>query len=113
MGGDVQGGQFDILIPGGGLGQFDSFSGQIGVSKNQLGEQYGGLLSACEKEQNYNSANYKSCLTTKCNVFTNATLKEGCLFYANWMEAANNPTILYKEVACPDYLINKYKATMK
>jgi hypothetical protein len=118
MGGDVQGGQFDVLIPGGGVGQFDAFSndkpyGQLSVSKSQLGEQYGGLLSACEKEESYNSAKYKSCLTTKCSIFTNQTLKDGCLFYANWMEAANNPTMIYKEIACPDYLLNKYKATMK
>jgi hypothetical protein len=113
MGGDVSQGQFDILIPGGGLGQFDSFSGQIGVSKDKLGHQYGGLLRDCEGESGYNAAQYKTCLTNKCNsVFTNATLKEGCLFYANWMQAASNPTMLYKEVTCPDYLINKYKATM-
>jgi hypothetical protein len=113
MGGDVGAGQFDILVPGGGVGIFNSFSSQIGVSASSLGEQYGGLLSACEKELNYNSSQYKSCLTTKCNIFTNATLKAGCLFYANWFEAANNPTMLYKEVTCPQYLIDKYKATLK
>jgi len=113
MGYDVSGGQFDVLIPGGGVGAFDAFSSQIGVQKNQLGEQYGGLLSACENENNYDFTKYKSCLTNKCNIFTNATLKEGCLFYANWFEAANNPTMLYKEVNCPQYLIDKYKATLK
>jgi len=111
MGGDVGEGQFDVLIPGGGVGAFDAFSTQIGVT--QLGERYGGLLSACEKENNYDFTKYKSCLTSKCNIFTNATLKEGCLFYANWFEAANNPTMIYKEVECPQYLINKYKATLK
>jgi len=114
MGGDVSQGQFDILIPGGGLGQYNSFSGQIGVSEVQLGEQYGGLLSTCEKESNYNASKYKQCLTDKCNsVFSDETLKAGCLFYADWFEAAGNPTMLYKEVTCPQYLIDKYKATMK
>jgi hypothetical protein len=113
MGGDVSQGQFDILVPGGGVGQFNAFSSQIGVSVNSLGEQYGGLLSACEKENNYNSSQYASCLTTKCNVFTNATLKAGCLFYVDWFKAANNPTMIYKEVACPQYLLDKYKATLK
>jgi len=113
MGGDVGEGQFDVLIPGGGVGAFDAFSSQINVSKAQLGKQYGGLLSTCEEENNYEFSKYKQCLTTKCNIFTNATLKEGCLFYANWFEAANNPTMLYKEVDCPQYLINKYKATLK
>jgi hypothetical protein len=113
MGGDVGQGQFDILIPGGGLGIFDSFTGQIGVSKADLGENHGGLLSTCEKEMNYDGSKYKSCLINKCNVFTNVTLKEGCLFYANWFEAAGNPTMIYKEVNCPQYLIDKYKATLK
>jgi hypothetical protein len=113
-GGDVAEGQFDILIPGGGVGKYDAFSSQINVSTSQLGKQYGGLLSDCETENNYRSSEYKQCLTNKCNsIFTDATLREGCLFYADWFEAANNPTMLYKEVDCPQYLIDKYKATLK
>jgi hypothetical protein len=107
---DVSGGQFAVMIPGGGVGAFDAFSSQIGVNKSQLGVQYGGLLSACENE--VSPSQYKSCLTTKCNIFTNATLKEGCLWLANWMQAANNPNVLYKQVDCPQYLVDKYKATM-
>jgi hypothetical protein len=109
---DVSGGQFDIMIPGGGVGAYDAFSSQISVSKDQLGVQYGGLLATCERESNYNASQYKSCLTTKCNLFTNSTLKEGCLWLANWMEAANNPNLLYKQVECPSYLVDKYKAKM-
>jgi len=113
-GGDVSQGQFDVLIPGGGVGQYNAFSSQISVSTNQLGDQYGGLLSACEKESNYNASTYKQCLTNKCiSVFTDATLREGCIFLADWFEAAGNPTMLYKEVECPEYLINRYKATLK
>jgi len=112
-GSDVSQGQFDILIPGGGLGKYDAFSGQIGVSKEQLGDNSGGLLSACERETNYAGGNkYRDCLKSKCNIFTNATLKEGCLFYAEWFEAAGNPTMHYKEVDCPQYLIDKYKASI-
>jgi len=116
IGGDVSGGQFDLLIPGGGLGQFDSFSGQIGVNASNLGKQYGGLLSNCEDElqwANGTLAQYQKCLRDKCNsVFgsKNANLLNGCLFYANWAMAANNPKHLYKEVTCPQYLIDKYKA---
>jgi len=113
-GGDVGEGQFDVLIPGGGVGQFNAFSSQIGVSTSQLGKQYGGLLGTCEEESNYNASTYKQCLTNKCNsVFTDATLKAGCIFLADWFEAAGNPTMLYKEVTCPQYLIDKYKATLK
>jgi len=118
IGGDVSGGQFDLMIPGGGLGQFDAFSPQIGVNKSDLGAQYGGLLANCETQLNWANgtlAQYQTCLRDKCNsVFgsKNANLLNGCLFYANWAMAANNPKLLYKEVTCPQYLIDKYKASM-
>ncbi len=116
MGGDVGNGQFDVLIPGGGLGIFDSFSGQIGKSKGDLGAQYGGLLADCETQLNWAEGSlnqYQTCLRNKCNqVFNNSSqkqLKDGCNFYADWFMAANNPTMLYKEVQCPQQLINKYR----
>ncbi|WP_295682555.1 glycosyl hydrolase family 5 [uncultured Fibrobacter sp.] len=108
VGGDVEQGQFDIMIPGGGLGIFKNGCSQMGWG-NQ-GSEYGGLLSDCEKEHNYNAAKYKSCLTDKCNsVFSNdSEAKQGCLFLANWMNAAGNPEHNYVEVECPDVLKNKY-----
>jgi len=118
IGGDVSGGQFDLLIPGGGVGIFNSFSSQIGVDASALGKQYGGLLSDCEDQlqwANGTLAQYQECLRGKCNSLfgsKNSNLLNGCLFYANWAMAANNPKHLYKEVTCPQYLIDKYKATM-
>lgn len=107
IGGDVNQGQFDIMIPGGGVGMFNGCS-QMGWG-NQ-GEQYGGLLSNCETETGYSAGAYASCLENKCNsVFSNdAQAKEGCLFLANWMQAASNPMHNYVEVECPDVLKNKY-----
>lgn len=93
IGHDVNGGQFDILIPGGGVGAFNACSSQWGVS--DLGAQYGGLLTACEEDV--------TCLRKRCNeVFTGkGDLLEGCLFHADWMAGANNPQFYYTEVACP------------
>jgi hypothetical protein len=117
MGGDVANGQFDLLLPGGGLGAFDSFTGQTGISKEALGKTFGGLFSACEDEVaasfGWNDGfweKYKPCLTAKCeSVFANhPTLKQGCLFHANWLEAVNNPTLTYKTVECPQLLKNIY-----
>jgi len=118
MGHDVGSGQFDILIPGGGVGAFDAFSNQLGVSKEALGKTYGGFLGDCEESLGYdpqtlaNAQLYQDCLRNKCNaVFSNpkhALLKEGCLFYADWFMAANNPTMTYEEVACPQILIERY-----
>lgn len=93
IGHDVGGGQFDILIPGGGVGAFNACSSQWGVS--DLGAQYGGFLTACDGSV--------SCLRNKCNsVFSGKPeLLAGCLFHADWMGGANNPQFSYAPVACP------------
>ncbi len=107
IGHDVQQGQFDIMIPGGGVGAFNGCS-QMGWGSQ--GEQYGGLLSDCEKESNYVAAKTLSCLKSKCSsVFSNdATAKQGCMFLAEFMHAAGNPLHDYVEVECPDVLKQKY-----
>lgn len=110
IGFDVGGGQFDILVPGGGVGAFNACSDQWGVSNEELGVQYGGFLAACKQDIGYNASlqEYKSCLVDRCNnVFGSrglTDLQEGCLWYANWFEAADNPSLKYKEVACPTEL---------
>ena len=58
----------------------------------------------------------QSCLRNKCNsLFTDAKglgkLRAGCLFYADWMMAADNPKMIYKEVKCPDDLVNRSALT--
>ncbi len=107
IGGDVQQGQFDIMIPGGGVGMFN---GCANMGWGAQGEQYGGLLSDCEKEHNYNAGKMASCLTEKCNKsFANdEEAKKGCLFLATWMNAAGNPEHNYVEVECPEVLKKKY-----
>ena len=110
IGFDVSGGQFDLLIPGGGVGQFNACSAQWGVSNAELGAQYGGLLSACKSELGYNAglSAYKSCVRSKCDsVFGSRGLTDlaaGCRWFADWFEAADNPALKYKEVACPAQL---------
>ena len=110
IGGDVQQGQFDVMIPGGGVGLFNGCS-SMGWGKQ--GEQYGGLLSDCEKEVGTAGnllTKRKDCLAKKCEEsFANdAKAKEGCMFLATWMEAAGNPTHNYKEVECPTELKERY-----
>lgn len=107
IGGDVNQGQFDVMIPGGGVGMFNGCSS---MGWGAQGEQYGGLLSDCEKETSYSAGKYASCLTEKCNsVFKNdSEAKKGCLFLADWMGGASNPNHNYQEVECPDVLKKKY-----
>lgn len=108
VGYDVAGGQFDVMIPGGGFGIFDGCSAKMGWGSQ--GAQYGGLLAECETETNYYSANYQKCLTNKCekSFSSDPEAKEGCLFLANWMNAAGNPLLNYKEVECPQELLDRY-----
>ena len=111
IGADVNQGQFDVMIPGGGVGLYN---GTSGYGWGSQGDTYGGLLSECEKEVGYNASNLlekrKSCLVEKCNksFSSDATAKQGCLFLANFMEAAGNPNHEYTEVECPEVLKSKY-----
>lgn len=113
VGTDVAQGQFDVMIPGGGVGIYNGCSA---FGWGSQGEQYGGLLSDCEKSVGYSATGNtlatkrKQCLTEKCNsVFANdSKAKEGCLFLATWMEAAGNPNHNYYEVECPAALKAQY-----
>lgn len=95
IGHDVNGGQFDLLIPGGGVGAYNACSEQWGVQNSELGAQYGGLLSTC--------SNSASCLRNRCNALFagQGELLDGCLFLADWMGGADNPNFKYAEVPCP------------
>lgn len=112
VGTDVNGGQFDIMIPGGGVGMYNGVSG---YGWGNQGETYGGLLSNCENEAGYQGTDQdiyerrKSCLINKCNsVFPAGDARNGCLFLANFMEAAGNPEHKYVEITCPDVLKSRY-----
>ena len=115
IGYDVNHQQFDIMIPGGGYGAFDGCSSLMGWSGN-MGERYGGLLSVCENEAGYDGSEEqvynrrKECLVNKCNTSfgSDSQAKQGCLFLANFMEAAGNPKHTYREVECPSVLTAKY-----
>lgn len=100
-GGDVGGGQFDIMVPGGGVGIHDGCSRQWGTT--ELGAQYGGFVSECGTN--------KECVATMClNTFSKSgmeSLLAGCLFYVEWFEAANNPQLRYQQVPCPSELTAK------
>ena len=111
IGYDVAGGQFDVMIPGGGVGLFNGCSG---IFSGNLGATYGGLLSDCENEVGWSMddetmyTRRKECLVGKCNTVFSGDAKTGCLFLANFLEAAGNPLHTYKEVECPQFLKDRY-----
>jgi len=112
--GDVIGDQFDILIPGGGVGAFNGCSDQWGVSSAELGAQYGGFLTACENQIGFGAPmdNYKECVRNKCEeVFQTrglTDLYEGCIWFVDWMNAASSPSFRYEEIDCPAELDDIY-----
>jgi len=107
-------GKFDIMIPGGGVGDFDALTRQVtnsGISNPDMGIRYGGFRGQCGWEY---SAQSVSCVKQKCeSVFKNLPdLKAGCLWYANTLgtdnASWNNPNVKYKSVTCPKELTDKF-----
>merc|ERR1740121_2278366 len=112
IGHDVAQEQFDIMIPGGGVGALDACTYQWGVSTDQLGAQFGGFLTTCQQQHGHNAnhATYKSCVRERCSeVFGDnsqlAELLAGCNFFVDWYEVADNPTLTYRTVSCPSELV--------
>jgi len=108
------GAKFDLMIPGGGVGDFDALTRQVsnsGVSNPDMGARFGGFRGQCG--WSYSASNV-NCVKQKCeSVFKNLPdLKAGCLWYVNTLgtdEASwNNPTVKYKKVTCPTELKNKF-----
>jgi hypothetical protein len=98
--GGVADNQFDILIPGGGVGAENGCSMEWGANTD-LGMQYGGLYAECNDDI--------SCTQTKCNtVFAGKPdLLAGCNWFLNWFTGADNPNIIFKQVSCPSQLTSK------
>lgn len=117
VGGDVSTGQFDIMIPGGGLGIYtEGCAKQWNVDPNDeslVGANLGGFFNTCYDElgNDVPPRIYSECITNMCeNLFGNDPAKvdllEGCFWYADWMHGADNPTFTYKEVDCPQELLD-------
>lgn len=108
IGYDVGNGQFDILIPGGGVGAFNACSYQWG--QDDLGAQYGGFLLQC-KQQNPGASHEanKACVKARCDSVFQAPaqqeLRDACAWFTGWFEAADNPNLRYAEVPCPDGIV--------
>lgn len=109
IGFDVGGGQFDILIPGGGVGAFNACTRQWGLASDApLGAQYGGFLTACREAGGSHDA-VRACVRARCeSVFGEprfAELRAGCAWFVDWFQAADNPNLDWSEVECPADLV--------
>ncbi len=117
-GADVKANQFDLLIPGGGVGLYNACTQQWGTSS--LGAQYGGFLAdlsnnGCGRCTYVTDVEQKggvqACILRQCrNAFGNKPdLVAGCEWFVRWFNAANNPKVVYKEVTCPTELTDRSK----
>ncbi|KAI9752226.1 MAG: hypothetical protein M4579_005702 [Chaenotheca gracillima] len=88
-GGDLGSNQFDLAIPGGGVGLFNGCTQQYGAPANGWGAQYGGISDG-----------------SQCSTFAPA-IKPGCDFRFNWFEGTDNPDVDFKQVTCPAALTAK------
>ena len=115
IGYDVEEGQYDMLVPGGGVGAFNALSMQIGVPASGLGANGGGFLTECQASLGWDNTveAYQECVIKKCDEVSKdwPNLLRGCRWYAEWYMAADNPTYNWEEVECPQYLIDHYMTT--
>ncbi|THX80629.1 hypothetical protein D6D04_04472 [Aureobasidium pullulans] len=82
-GGDLGSNQFDLAIPGGGVGIFNACTDEYNAPSSGWGAQYGGISS------------------NTCSTFPKA-LQSGCNFrFGDWFEGADNPEVEFERVACP------------
>ena len=107
-------GQFDLMVPGGGVGAFDALSTQVNGANVNWGAGFGGFLTECQNQLGYDAtmAAYQTCIKDMCDAaFGNSglpNLLRGCHWFADWYMAADNPTYYIEEVECPQYLIDHY-----
>lgn len=92
-GDDVSHNQFDLQIPGGGVGIFNGCAPQWNAPPNGWGERYGGVTSRKE-----------------CDALPNE-IRAGCYFRFDWFQGADNPTMKYYRVKCPSELVAKSKCS--
>jgi len=94
-GGDVASNQFDMMIPGGGVGQFNACSRQWGTS--DLGAQYGGFLTNCTGAHSAK----KECVRQNCMKIPAGAARDGCIWFVDWLQVADNPKFTSQQTDCP------------
>ncbi|CAG9862503.1 unnamed protein product [Phyllotreta striolata] len=95
-GGDLGANQFDIALPGGGIGIFNKGCHfQWNAPWTGWGDQYGGVHSR------------NDCLT-----LLPKQLQKGCLFRFDFMKNANNPNMRFQQVECPAEIVRISKCSL-
>ncbi|PHH59629.1 hypothetical protein CDD81_2814 [Ophiocordyceps australis] len=88
-GGDLGNNHFDLSFPGGGVGIFAQGC-QSQFNGAWMGDQYGG----------YRNRN-------DCYNLPEGMFRDGCFFRFDWFQNAQNPTVNFREVSCPQAMIDR------
>jgi hypothetical protein len=101
-GGDVGGNQFDLMIPGGGVGQNQgTCPKQWNVNVSELGATSGGFMAYPDHCYSGSHEQRKSCVREKCNLIPAGDARDGCLWWVDWLQLADNPNFRYTKIDCP------------
>jgi hypothetical protein len=103
-GSDVSHKQFDLMIPGGGVGIFTQGC-QRQWGNIDFGAQYGGFYSGDSANPQCNAGTHeqkKACVKTKCNQLPAGRAREGCYWWVDWMQLADNPKFRFEPIQCPN-----------
>jgi len=108
-GGDLSEGQFDLAIPGGGVGLCKHQSTAYKLDAHLLISLV--TVNSCTNERGAPSsgwgAQYGGISSNTCDSFPSA-LQPGCEWrFGDFFKDADNPTIDYKQVTCPKVLTDK------
>jgi hypothetical protein len=101
--GGIDSSQFDLLIPGGGVGANNACTSNSAQWGNaDIGAGSGGILASCG-----NSGT--SCVQQKCQAAfgDKPLLLAGCTWFSGWFNDADNPEILYQKTTCPPEITAK------
>ena len=93
--GNIGANHFDILIPGGGVGVMQQGCPTQFPGKD-LGATNGGFGITCNYDAN--------CIRQKCEAAFSGDMLKGCLWYADWFGASDNPNVKFGKVDCPQAL---------
>lgn len=93
--GTISENQFDLLIPGGGVGAAKDVACKAQWNDANLGAENGGFRATCGNDAN--------CLKNMCQAAFGSSkqMMDACTWYTGWFNSGDNPSMVYAEVQCP------------
>jgi hypothetical protein len=71
------------------------------VSLNDLGAISGGFSAYPDHCYSGTHADRKACVRQKCNLIPAGDARDGCLWWVDWLQLADNPNFRFEKINCP------------